>query len=50
MEGESMRVKFESLFFKNKVDVVFAGHVHAYERTVSFLFSFTLAYNILLKF
>ncbi|XP_062165902.1 purple acid phosphatase 25-like [Alnus glutinosa] len=33
MEGESMRVQFESWFVKNKVDVVFAGHVHAYERT-----------------
>ncbi|KAJ0488168.1 putative Acid phosphatase [Helianthus annuus] len=34
MEGESMRAAFESWFVKYKVDVVFAGHVHAYERSV----------------
>ncbi|GLU16867.1 hypothetical protein SLE2022_332740 [Rubroshorea leprosula] len=33
MEGESMRAVFESWFLKHKVDVVFAGHVHAYERS-----------------
>lgn len=33
MEGESMRVAFESWFVQYKVDVVFAGHVHAYERS-----------------
>ncbi|KAL9322311.1 hypothetical protein ACSQ67_010364 [Phaseolus vulgaris] len=33
MEGESMRVMFEPWFVKYKVDVVFAGHVHAYERS-----------------
>ncbi|KAJ0724324.1 putative phosphoric monoester hydrolase [Helianthus annuus] len=33
MEGESMRAAFESWFVKYKVDVVFAGHVHAYERS-----------------
>ena len=35
MEGESMRVMFESWFVKYKVDIVLAGHVHAYERSVS---------------
>nr|ABQ50886.1 purple acid phosphatase [Lolium multiflorum] len=33
MEGESMRVMYEPWFVKYKVDLVFAGHVHAYERT-----------------
>ncbi|XP_022886207.1 bifunctional purple acid phosphatase 26-like isoform X2 [Olea europaea var. sylvestris] len=33
MEGESMRVVFESWFCQYKVDIVFAGHVHAYERS-----------------
>ncbi|KAK0571663.1 hypothetical protein LWI29_019638 [Acer saccharum] len=33
MEGESMRAVFESWFVHYKVDVIFAGHVHAYERS-----------------
>ncbi|KAE9593496.1 hypothetical protein Lal_00028830 [Lupinus albus] len=33
MEGETMRVMFESWLVQYKVDVVFAGHVHAYERS-----------------
>ncbi|XP_068652916.1 purple acid phosphatase 2-like [Aristolochia californica] len=33
MEGETMRVMFEPLFVKHKVDLVFAGHVHGYERS-----------------
>ncbi|CAA6653729.1 unnamed protein product [Spirodela intermedia] len=43
MEGETMRVMFEPWFVKYKVDLVFAGHVHAYERShrVS-----NIAYNI----
>lgn len=40
MEGEAMRSVFESWFVHYKVDLVFAGHVHAYERSVCFLFIF----------
>lgn len=43
MEGEPMRVQFESWFVKYKVDIVFAGHIHAYER--SYRYS-NVAYNI----
>ncbi|KAJ0976740.1 hypothetical protein J5N97_012214 [Dioscorea zingiberensis] len=31
-EGEDMRKSMESLLYDHMVDVVFAGHVHAYER------------------
>ncbi|KAH7512148.1 hypothetical protein FEM48_Zijuj12G0059700 [Ziziphus jujuba var. spinosa] len=31
-EGEDMRKAMEELLYKARVDVVFAGHVHAYER------------------
>ncbi|KQK10030.1 purple acid phosphatase 2 [Brachypodium distachyon] len=44
MEGESMRVMYEPWFVKYKVDVVFAGHVHAYERTHRIS---NVAYNII---
>ncbi|XP_016650475.1 PREDICTED: purple acid phosphatase 2-like [Prunus mume] len=33
MEGEGIRVTFEPWFVKYKVDVIFNGHVHAYERS-----------------
>ncbi|XP_058115648.1 bifunctional purple acid phosphatase 26 isoform X2 [Magnolia sinica] len=33
MEGEGMRAIFESWFVRFKVDLIFAGHVHAYERS-----------------
>ncbi|KAL1545719.1 Purple acid phosphatase 22 [Salvia divinorum] len=31
-EGESMRIAMENILYKARVDVIFAGHVHAYER------------------
>ncbi|KAK6779405.1 hypothetical protein RDI58_021589 [Solanum bulbocastanum] len=31
-EGESMRKSMEEMLYNSRVDVVFAGHVHAYER------------------
>lgn len=33
MEGEGMRSNFEKWFVEHKVDIVFSGHVHAYERS-----------------
>ncbi|XP_078437714.1 purple acid phosphatase 26 [Wolffia australiana] len=33
MEGEGMRSVFEKWFVRFRVDLVFAGHVHAYERS-----------------
>uniref|UniRef100_A0ACD5ZTM8 Uncharacterized protein n=1 Tax=Avena sativa TaxID=4498 RepID=A0ACD5ZTM8_AVESA len=44
MEGESMRVLYEPWFVKYKVDLVFAGHVHAYERTHRIS---NVAYNVI---
>ncbi len=37
-EGDSMRKAMEELLYNARVDVVFAGHVHAYERFVSQIF------------
>ncbi|CAI0423676.1 unnamed protein product [Linum tenue] len=34
-DGEGMRLAMEELLYRARVDVVFAGHVHAYERFVS---------------
>lgn len=41
-ESVSMKEAMEELLYKARVDVVFAGHVHAYERFVSFLISSVL--------
>ncbi|PWA99271.1 purple acid phosphatase [Artemisia annua] len=43
MEGETMRVMFEPWFVEHKVDLVFAGHVHSYERSERVS---NIAYNI----
>ncbi|CAN7082409.1 unnamed protein product [Brassica oleracea var. botrytis] len=43
MEGESMRIAFESWLVNSKVDLVLAGHVHAYERSERFS---NIKYNI----
>lgn len=37
-ESYGMKSSMEDLLFKARVDIVFAGHVHAYERFVSFFF------------
>ncbi|KAL2892950.1 Purple acid phosphatase 25 [Bienertia sinuspersici] len=46
MEGESMRVIFEPWFVQHKVDLVLAGHVHAYERSVSPRLNYTIVCSI----
>ncbi|KAK4775332.1 hypothetical protein SAY86_010267 [Trapa natans] len=43
MEAETMRVMYEAWFVRYKVDVVFAGHVHAYERSERVS---NIAYNV----
>ncbi|KAF8763072.1 hypothetical protein HU200_008923 [Digitaria exilis] len=43
MEGEPMRVQFEKMVVDARVDAVFAGHVHAYERTHRYS---NVAYNV----
>ncbi|BBN15145.1 acid phosphatase type 7 [Marchantia polymorpha subsp. ruderalis] len=32
-DGDDMKAAMETLLFENKVDIIFAGHVHAYERS-----------------
>ncbi|GER26562.1 purple acid phosphatase [Striga asiatica] len=46
MEGETMRVMYEPWFVQYKVDVIFAGHVHAYERSERIS---NIAYNVVNK-
>ncbi|CAN6335265.1 unnamed protein product [Urochloa humidicola] len=43
MEGEPMRAQFEKMAVDARVDAVFAGHVHAYERTHRFS---NIKYNV----
>ena len=40
-EGDTFRTVYESIFFANQVDLVFGGHVHAYERTYP-MYNYTL--------
>lgn len=40
-EGENMRKAMEHLLYEARVDIVFVGHVHAYERFVSFSPTYT---------
>lgn len=43
-----MRVMFESWFVENKVDLVLAGHVHSYERSVRFFSIRHLYFSIII--
>jgi hypothetical protein len=36
-EGDDMLHAMEDILFQAKVDIIFAGHVHAYERSVSLI-------------
>lgn len=45
-----MRVMYEEWLVRYKVDVVFAGHVHAYERSVSILYSWIIYLLNLIRF
>lgn len=45
-EGESMRKSMEELLYEARVDVVFSGHVHAYERFVSHIFVSCVVFSI----
>lgn len=36
-DGDGMMKSIEPLLFAAKVDILFAGHVHAYERSVCFV-------------
>lgn len=33
-EGDKMMASMESLLYQANVDILFAGHIHAYERSV----------------
>lgn len=46
MEGETMRVVYEKAFVQYKVDAACVGHVHAYERFVSTLYTSIRVFEI----
>lgn len=51
-ESESVDMKraMEGLLYGARVDVVFAGHVHAYERFVSFVFPSLIIFFLIITF